>query len=171
MIYQEQELEKECMQQVIALLTGAIKTAPKSRGINALKTIVLTEKDIEKVAEQMPQYERPAFIRDAQNIKNADALILVGMETIHLGLDCGMCKYADCTENKNNNGLCIFNIVDLGIALGSAVSSAQILKTDNRIMYTAGYAAKNMDLFEKKYNIVMAIPLKIDKKNIFFDRK
>lgn len=59
----------------------------------------------------------------------------------------------------------------LGIAIGSAVSSAMNLKIDNRIMYTVGYAAKDIDIFEKEYKIIMGLPLKYNNKNIFFDRK
>ena len=93
------------------------------------------------------------------------------MKIIRVGLNCGLCQYKDCQENEKNNGSCIFNQVDLGIALGSAVSTAMDLKIDNRIMYTIGYAVKDMDIFEKKYKIIMGIPLKYSSKNIFFDRK
>jgi len=171
MIYTEENLEKECIKTVMGLIAGAIKTAPKTRGINALKTIVLTDEDKDKLSEKMASYEKHPFPRDAKNIKEADAVILIGVKTIYMGLDCGFCGHKNCKESAEKNGICIYNVVDLGIALGSAVSSLQDFKIDNRIMYTAGYAAKNMGLFEDEYKIVMGIPLKISRKNIFFDRK
>ena len=173
MIYNEEELENNCIKYAASLLSGAIKTAPKARGLNSLKTIVLTEKDKDKVAEQMTKYDKPAhaFQRDSKNIKDSDAVILIGMKTLRVGLNCGLCEHENCRENEKNNGLCIFNQVDLGIALGSAVSSGMDLKVDNRIMYTVGYAAKDMNIFEKEYKIIMGIPLKYSNKNIFFDRK
>ncbi len=171
MIYHEESLEKEAIKQVIALLTGAIKTAPKSKGLNALKTIVITEDDKNKIAKEMQKNEKPAFQRDSKNVEDSDAIILIGVKTLRIGLDCGMCKYNNCKENLENDGLCIFNLVDLGIALGTAVSSASLIKIDNRIMYTIGYTVKDMNLFDHEFNIIMGIPLKYSHKNIFFDRK
>ena len=166
MIIKEEELECSAIQSAVALIAGAIKTAPKSRGINALKTIVLTDKDKDKVAGHMETIDKPPFKRDAQNIREADAVVIIGMKTIRVGLDCGMCSYTNCGENEKNNGLCIFNQVDLGIALGSAVSSAMNLKVDNRIMYTVGYAARDLKIMEAEYSIQMGIHLKFHHKNI-----
>ncbi|MEG2083264.1 MAG: ferredoxin domain-containing protein, partial [Oscillospiraceae bacterium] len=47
-------------------------------------------------------------------------------------------------------------------------SSAHV---DNRIMFSAGRAALEMGLFEKKIKIIMAIPLSVTGKSPFFDRK
>ncbi len=171
MIYNEKELEKNGIEQSISLIATAIKTAPKSRGLNPLLTIVLTGEEKEKLAEKMSQYNKAPFPRDSQNIKDADAVVLVGVKTIYLGLNCGMCGYKTCDDSERNQGMCIFNTVDLGIALGSAVSTIANLKIDNRIMYTAGIAARDMGLFPKEFKIVMGIPLKVSQKNIFFDRK
>ncbi|MDD5066767.1 MAG: DUF2148 domain-containing protein [bacterium] len=171
MIYREEQLLDESMKAAVALLAGAIKTAPKSRGLNALQTRVVTEEDKEKIAAAMLRFERPAFQRDAQNIRDAGALVLVGMKTIYAGLECGLCKKKGCGENREQDGLCVFNLIDLGIALGSAVSRASDLKVDNRLMYTAGYAARDLGIFDREYNIIIGIPLKYSPKNIFFDRK
>ena len=60
-------------------------------------------------------------------------------------------------------------LIDLGIALGSAVKVASDLNVDNRIMYSIGLAAKKMNLLEA--DEIQGIPLSIKGKNIFFDRK
>ncbi len=171
MIYHEEELLNEAIKSVLSIVSGVIKTAPKSRGLNALKTIVITAEDKNRVAEAMTKYERPAFKRDAQNIKEADAVIMIGMKTIYAGLDCGLCQHHNCKESESKNGLCVFNMIDLGIALGSSVSTLAEFKVDNRIMYTVGYALRDLNIMEKEYHIIMGIPLKYSKKNIFFDRK
>jgi len=173
MIFKETTLGKECIKQTMTFLYGAIKTAPKSRGLNAIQTVVLTDKDKNKVAEKMKQYTKPAraFLRDSENLKHADAVLLVAVKTLRIGLNCGLCQYKDCRDNEKNKRQCIFNLVDLGIALGSAVSTAMNLKVDNRIMYTVGYAARDMNIFSKEYKIIMGIPVKYYHKNIFFDRK
>jgi len=60
-------------------------------------------------------------------------------------------------------------LVDLGIAVGSAVKTASFHNVDNRIMYRAGIAAKSLGMIES--NIAYGIPLSATGKNIFFDRK
>lgn len=171
MIRQEEELLNEAVKAASALLAGAVRTAPKSRGRNTLKTALVTGEEKARLAQAMKKYERPAFQRDAQNILDADAVLLAGVRTVYLGLDCGWCRNRNCKESEEKNGLCIFNLVDLGVALGSAVSKAADLRVDNRIMYTAGYAARDLGFLPGEYGIIMAVPLKYSHKSIFFDRK
>jgi uncharacterized ferredoxin-like protein len=64
--------------------------------------------------------------------------------------------------------LCAFQIMDLGIALGVAAKMASELNIDNRIMYSAGAAA--MDLGLLSADLMIALPLSVGAKNIFFDR-
>jgi len=59
-------------------------------------------------------------------------------------------------------------LIDLGIALGSAVKVASDLNIDNRIFYSAGQAAIQTGLM--KADEVQGIPIAIKVKNIFFDR-
>jgi uncharacterized ferredoxin-like protein len=60
-------------------------------------------------------------------------------------------------------------MVDLGIAVGSAVKTAQVFNVDNRVMYRAGAAARWAKLVD--WDFVLGIPLAATGKNIFFDRK
>ena len=171
MIYKEEDLKKNAILQTVSLVTAAIKTAPKAKGLNPILTLVLTEDDKDKLADKMATYDKHPFPRDSKNVRDSDALILIGVKTIYLQLDCGLCGYINCKESENNNGQCIFNTIDLGIAMGSATSTLGNLKIDNRIMYTPGMAAIEMGLFPNEYKIIMGIPLNISSKNIFFDRK
>jgi uncharacterized ferredoxin-like protein len=66
---------------------------------------------------------------------------------------------------------CAVRMADLGIALGSAVKTAQIHNVDNRIMYTAGSVAMNLGFMGKDCTVAFAIPLSASGKSIFFDRK
>ncbi|MEM2320043.1 MAG: ferredoxin domain-containing protein, partial [Candidatus Bathyarchaeia archaeon] len=59
-------------------------------------------------------------------------------------------------------------LVDLGIAIGSAVKTASILNVDNRVMFTVGRAAQNLKLIDG--DVVFGIPISIRGSNIFFDR-
>jgi uncharacterized ferredoxin-like protein len=61
--------------------------------------------------------------------------------------------------------------MDVGIAIGSAISIAADFRVDNRVMYTIGQAALNMEYFDDDVKIVCGIPLSATGKNPFFDRK
>ena len=61
-------------------------------------------------------------------------------------------------------------MADIGIAVGSAVKTAQIHNVDNRIMYSAGSTAISLGLLGKDCTAAFAIPLSASGKNIFFDR-
>ena len=58
--------------------------------------------------------------------------------------------------------------MDLGIALGSAVKTASEMNIDNRLMYTLGAAAKELELLDA--DVIIDIPLSATGKNIYFDR-
>jgi uncharacterized ferredoxin-like protein len=60
------------------------------------------------------------------------------------------------------------SLVNLGIAVGSAVKTASIHNVDNRIMYTIGVAAKRLGLLDA--DVILGIPLSATSKNIYFDR-
>jgi uncharacterized ferredoxin-like protein len=63
----------------------------------------------------------------------------------------------------------MFQAIDLGIALASAVKLASELNVDNRMMYTIGAAAKKLGLLDS--DVIIGIPLSVSGKNIYFDRK
>jgi uncharacterized ferredoxin-like protein len=93
-----------------------------------------------------------------------------------LGLDCAACGYPDCKtfqQQKKEAGefsgpTCAYRLLDLGIALGSAVKTASMLNVDNRIMYRVGVVAREMDIVD--WDFVMGIPLSVTGKSIYFDR-
>jgi len=66
--------------------------------------------------------------------------------------------------------MCFFAAHDLGLAVGSAVSVAADMRVDNRVMYSAGVAAKLLGLFEGDVTAVVGVPLSVSEKSPFFDR-
>jgi len=64
---------------------------------------------------------------------------------------------------------CMFRIIDLSIAAGSAVKTAMDHNVDNRIMQKIGVAALKLGLLNP-CNLILGIPLAATGKNIFFDR-
>ena len=82
-----------------------------------------------------------------------------------------MCGFLNCAEKDKHKDIpCVFNVGDLGIALGSAVSVAADHRVDNRVMYSAGMAARDMGLLGEDVKVAYAIPLSALSKNPFFDR-
>ena len=55
--------------------------------------------------------------------------------------------------------------------MGSAVSVAADMRIDNRIMYSAGAAAKNLNLLGEEVGSVLAIPLSATARNLYFVRQ
>jgi len=179
--------EQNAVMTVANLMTLAARTAPKGKGIDTLEIRVLAKKDMKNFATRLEQLGREQkigfFIRDAQNLAASDACFLIGCHgDIVAGIDCGACGYASCAEltkakkKKTNPATpfegpnCALRMTDLGIAIGSAVKTAQVHNVDNRVMYSGGVAARDLGLFPKDCTVVYAIPLSATGKNIFFDR-
>ncbi|HNX87359.1 MAG TPA: DUF2148 domain-containing protein [Bacteroidales bacterium] len=173
----EASLRNELCLQVAALMLTAARTAPKAKGVDNLELAVIEPHEIEPIALKMEamasEFNAPAFARDAGNIRQAQALVLLGTRIRSQGLIiCGRCGFPNCAEkNKHPMIPCTFNTGDLGIAIGSAVSVAMDHRVDNRIMYTVGQAAMELRLLGDDVPIIYGIPLSISSKNPFFDRK
>ena len=173
------EAEKKAIETAAEMLCLAIRTAPKARGQDTLKTAVILPEDKE-MSLLITEMERlssekalPSFSRDAANIRQSGAVVLAGTSIKTVGLKyCGLCGFGNCEgKEKHPDAPCVFNSHDLGLAVGSAVSKAADLRADNRIMYSAGMAARNLSLLGDGIKIIMAIPLYTGGKNIFFDRR
>lgn len=173
MKYGSDEMEKQAVLRAAFDMAAAARTAPKARGIDKIVCCVLdgAEKDA-LTAEMRRQAElknSAIFLRDADCVDKAQAIVLIGVRKAPAGLNgCGLCGAASCTENT---GACVFNITDLGIAVGSAVSVAADRRIDNRVLYTAGWAALCAGVFPETPQTVYGIPLAAYGKNIFFDRR
>ena len=130
------------------------RTAPKSKGSDAIEIKVLGPDELEPLAVEMEEIAASSgmkfFLRDAGNIRQSGACVLIGADGLStLGLNCGACGHATCAEMKASvdiapvdslykGPVCALRSADLGIAVGSAVKTASILNVDNRIMFSAG---------------------------------
>lgn len=177
MMTKSAEMEARAIDQVVELMALAARTAPKARGVDNLMVIAVRAKVKEQLAAEMRRIVQeenglPNFGRDAGNLEKASVVLLLGQKVKPLGpRPCGYCGYKNCEENVRNNGLCAISIGDLGIAMGSAVSVAALHHVDNRIMFTAGRAAINLNLFDDaEVKIAYGIPLAASSKSPFFDR-
>lgn len=178
MIFNSPDMEMNAVLQTAARMCAAARTAPKTYEKDQIHTLVLTEDDKDRLASRMEelgtelmQEKMPAWYgRDAGNVKNAQAVVLIGAEKEYRGVPkCGFCGFANCGECKASGGNCGFAYVDLGIAVSSAVSTAMLDKVDNRIMFSIGKAAETMEYAENM--LWLGIPLSVSGKDIFHDRK
>lgn len=175
--------EKEAILEAAKLMLVAARTAPKSGGVDDILTLIVYGKEKETIAEKMEEIAEKrkieGFKRDAKNVRDSEAVILIGVRgNRSFGLNCGACGYKNCqefekTEKKLGEDFfgpsCVFKALDLGIALGSAVKIASVLNVDNRIMYRVGTAALKLKMLPEA-TVIMGIPLSAKGKSIYFDR-
>lgn len=165
------------IKQVAQLMCLAARTAPKACGIDNITTAIIAGTDKNKLVALLKKLskekDKPFFVRDAENLKIAPLAVIIGTKLETLGLNyCGYCgKEQSCEELAKSKGMCAYNPLDLGIAIGSAVSVANAHHLDNRVMYSIGYAAIKSGLLGKSVKIALGIPLSVCGKNPFFDRK
>jgi uncharacterized ferredoxin-like protein len=175
MVRKSNEAENLAIEQVANLMAAAARTAPKTRGIDNIQVIILTEKDkdrlIPKMLEIAKRDNRPSCERDAKTIEGVKACVVVGVKANPAGLNCGFCGFKICEELKKSGGICAYNSMDLGIALSSAVGIANQFHIDNRLMHSIGRAILEIGLLDKEVMQAIGIPLSATGKNIFFDRK
>ena len=179
--------EQNAVMVVADLMALAARTAPKGKGIDTLEIRVLAKKDLKNYAARLEKLgnERGIgfFLRDAKNLAASDGCVLIGSRGSEAaGVNCGGCGFTTCAdftkaikkkarqETPFEGPNCILRMTDIGIAVGSAVKTAQIHNVDNRVLYSGGVAARDLDLFSKDCTVVYAIPLSATGKNIFFDR-
>ena len=179
MIYNSTEMEKEALFNTAARMCAAARTAPKAKGLDSIVCYTLTKKDKNRLADKMEEIgirlfgdEKAAwYIRDAANVRDSQAVVLIGIRKDYRGImHCGLCGFEDCHACREAGGVCGHLLVDLGIAASSAVSVAAHDNVDNRIMWSVGKAASEMEDLESGLSW-LGIPLSISGKNIFFDRR
>jgi uncharacterized ferredoxin-like protein len=172
---------QEALGMVAALMEVAARTAPKSAGQDFVQVKILAGDDVKQLAEAMVAYGegtgKARFDRDGGNVSASDVVVLIGLkDATYVGLNCGMCGFASCQEmascaNRTTEFLgpqCGLRLLDLGIALGSAVKTASSLNVDNRIMYRIGVVARAEGVVD--WDVVMGVPLSATGKSIYFDR-
>ena len=173
MIQNEREIRHAHVLQAVRQMMTAARTAPKGKGIDIIEVAMVTDEDINRLSEKMVSISEETglkfFLRDAENILQAEALLIIGTRQQVQGLNCGHCGFPTC-ERKPLAVPCALNTVDVGIAVGSACAMAADLRLDTRVMFSAGLAAQQLGRLGD-CSCVMAIPVSASSKNPFFDRK
>jgi uncharacterized ferredoxin-like protein len=182
----DEKAEREGLLAVAKAMAVAARTAPKARGVDAVETLIVFDEDLDTLAQAMEEHGAVTgseiFERDANSVRGSQAVLLVGLRDLRPKkmenpLNCGACGHGDCAgflkvkerEGKDFPGpVCLFQAIDLGIALSSACSVAARFHVDNRMMYTIGGPARKVGWMESQ--VIIGIPLSCSGKNIYFDR-
>jgi uncharacterized ferredoxin-like protein len=168
----------QAMDNIAEFMEIAATTSPKTKGENFVVVKTLKGEDLQTVHDWMIAYAEqqgiPGFARDGRNVLASQALVLVGIKDAAVAdLNCAACGEEACIQINTVDGefqgpQCALRVLDMGIALGSAVKTASLMNVDNRIMYRAGVAARGLGLIDADF--VMGIPLSVSGKSIYFDR-
>ena len=171
---------EESMLKAVEFMAIAAKTAPKARGNDFVGIKIISGDEVQKLAEAMVRYgqenQKKNYDRDGENVRNSGAVLLLSLENAQPpGLNCGACGFKSCADLKTVEGeefagpLCAWRLLDLGVALGSAVKTASLFNLDNRIMYRVGAVARKIGMMDGQ--MVVGVPVSVAGKNIYFDRK
>jgi len=184
---------------VANLMAVSACTAPKTGGADWTQSYLATTSEKNEISRMMQNIGvakgkailktngaraeaiRMDWLSDAKSVEAAGLLFLIGIQGRKtVGINCGGCGFSSCAAMLKHPRLsinkvafpgpsCMFRIMDLSIAAGSAVKTATDHNVDNRMMQKVGVAALQMGLL-KPCNIILGIPLSAAGKNIFFDR-
>lgn len=168
------------LKQIADFMVVSARTAPKSGGKDFVTAQVLEKEAVQRLGQAMIQYGEETgikgFVRDGKNVLDSSVVVLIGIKDAQaMGLNCGGCGLETCAElepqekREFKGPQCMLRLLDLGIAIGSAVKTASLLNVDNRIMYRIGVVARKIGISQD--DVVMGIPLSVKGKNIYFDRK
>jgi len=175
MAIEYEHMQKSVLRQIAEQMCVAARTAPKTRGRDHLIIKILDSSEKESVMAKMKEIaERdslPSCARDAENITHTEYMVLIGTKKQTLGLNCGFCGFPTCDELDRSGGVCAYNSMDLGIALGSCAALAARHHIDNRLMFSIGKAAVECGILGDETVQAIGIPLSATGKNPFFDRK
>ena len=175
------EIEQAVLE-VGRLMALAARTAPKGVGQDHVEIRLVTGGDVARLGHAMidkgEREDKAHFVRVGKSVLRSHAVLLVGlMDHPAIGLDCGACGHVDCAgfEKARRDApagefapACVFRSQDLGIALGSAVKTAQLHNVDNRIMYRAAVVAIELGMIGP--GLCLGVPLASVGKSPFFDR-
>lgn len=175
MIIKKNEAEKDAILNVAKFMATAARTAPKGMGIDNIETLILEGDDKDKLIEELKKIHEETgedfYRRDGENVRRSVCVLLIGVKNSPVQLTyCGNCGFKDCVEMAKAGANCAFNITDLGIAVGSAVSVAADHRVDNRVFFSAGRAATRLGLMHEKVRVCYAIPLSAHGKSVYHDR-
>jgi uncharacterized ferredoxin-like protein len=188
-------VDKSAVETVLGLMALAARTAPKSFAMDCLEIQILSHDERQRIASKMramgenkssaAKTENKAkalsldWNSDAETLERADGILLLGIRgTMTPGVNCGGCGFQTCADMSRASRpegdfpgpFCMYRVLDLGIAVSSAVAVAAHHFLDNRMFQKIGAAAIKLGIMGQCAPI-LGIGVSCSAKNIFFDRK
>ena len=100
MIENERGLRDQMVWEAGKQMMIAAHTDPKAKGIDIIEMVLLNGEEAHQLAEEMQKIghekEMAFFLRDAGNILQADAVLILGTRHQTMGLNCAHFGYATC---------------------------------------------------------------------------
>lgn len=110
MIQNEREIRHEYVLQAVRQMMTAARTAPKGKGIDIIEVAMVTDEDIKRLSEELVIMSGETglkfFLRDADNILQAEAIMIAGTRQQVQGLNCAHCGFPTCVEKPEARPLC-----------------------------------------------------------------
>jgi uncharacterized ferredoxin-like protein len=82
-IVESKDAEREAILDVARLMLVAARTAPKSAGIDDILTLIVHGKEKDAIADKMEEIaekrKSEGFKRDAKNVRDSEAVVLIGV--------------------------------------------------------------------------------------------
>lgn len=166
---------------IAQLMAVSARTAPKGFGKDYLDIQIIPKEKIPALMDEMrkcgKETGRNGFSLDANSLEQSPLILLIGLnDAPPAGLDCGACGFETCKEMESHVSVerhfkgpqCVIRLTDLGIGIGSALSTAAFHHADNRVMLNIGIAARRLKMSPAHY--LLGIPLSATTKNPYFDR-
>ena len=95
MIINERDIRNQSVLEAAHQIMVAARTAPKGKGIDIIEIITVTDEDIKQISEHLKVMSKETgmkfLLRDAENILQAEAMILIGTKKQNQGLNCAYC--------------------------------------------------------------------------------
>lgn len=172
------------------LLLASATTAPRVGGVGECTIHILYDEcdiedlcqEVETMAEKNKNWQ--FFKRDAQMLRDADAVLLVTSlrsKTDPADINCNMCGKLTCDylraaeELPDEPGiaypgpLCIFRANNIAYAVDGMISLARNLGIDYGLFWSAGAAAIRLGLLPKNTGFALAVGISITEKSPFRD--
>ncbi len=167
MIKLNPEKEVEVLLDVATKMCIAARTAPKANGLDSIVTAIVYGDELEKLKAEMERAGKqrsPDYSLRSNGVADVKVVVLIGTKLKERGngFEDGESEEVKLKESS---------AIDLGIAIGSAVTTAKEFCVDNRVMASIGRAAKSLKILGEDVIAIYGIPLNISGKSPFFDRK
>ena len=100
MIQNERTCRHEHVLNVARQMMTAARTAPKGKGVDIIEIAMISDDSLKVLSDKMiamvKEHGMKFFLRDAENILQAECVIIIGTREQAQGLNCGHCGYSTC---------------------------------------------------------------------------